>query len=840
MVKSGTVSTRYWRVLRNFADGSCAIYALMQGYLFLNGEHHQDAERVFTGQPTPALREHIRQLVRLCRQATARNIDDSDPSWVVGTTVEGGSASRASRGADLTTTAAFREAILNVDGEGDPMRGWYDERAVLLLAKVIGIEVQVVRKISNRGGSWYETVDGTGPVRAPVLLLWSGRIHYETMVPRDTRSAPPATDASTLVERCKRAVAGAASVTPPAATPSTPSPTATYAEAAATIDPTAAPSDPATPQSTPSPTGTYAEAAGADTAEEDMDGDGPAVAVTQDAECPPPCPSDWDTLCFTEAYNDEEATDAGPAAAVVGCTRTRRRAEMRRKAKAIMVSEKKKKNEKRAMARKKAFAAKAAGGAEGEPVEDVVEEPSGEPVGEPAEEPEEETAAGAVHKEEGVKEEAVEGCSSASTRRRRKKSRRLSRHKERRGRLRRRCRRGWRGRGWRARRGAGRGHGRGRKGRGKLRRGYRQRGRRCGRVLWPIRGGALNNESGHGPGKREAKKLPVPPQLPHRPSTITPHSSGPGGAPPPLPPRPATIAPSPSGTGAPPPMAPTTVPVPQGLFYTLKKYVKDMSDKISPSGEYEIIPANGNNNSVVITGRKTSLFLLISVIVSIMMAVIPILTDDTKTYTCGYEDDSLEEGYCVVDSDNNTSIYVFLAFYQYPWVLFLFFKTGLWVNASGINAKVNGLYGHYLMWDTCNPFKWNKIDFVYFLDFFYYFGSLLSFLLLFFNSICICEKEDDHVIKTILFIAVFFMYAVVGGMYSWLLRNEGLDPEHRMKRLTRMFFFFEMSTSGLVYVDTYGVIGVIFLIIPVLGYIESFGVFEFYQEGDSGNCCLVC
>ncbi|CBJ31647.1 hypothetical protein Esi_0270_0041 [Ectocarpus siliculosus] len=330
------------------SDSSSSTAQRAEGYLFLNGEHHQDTERVFTGQPTPALREHIRQLVRLCRQATARNIDDSAPSWVVGTTVEGGSASRASRRADLTTPAAFREAILNVDGEGDPMRGWYDERAVLLLAKIIGIEVQVVRKISNRGGSWYETVDGTGPVRAPVLLLWSGRIHYETVVPRDTRSAPPATDASALVEKCKRAVAGVAPVTPPAATPSTPSPTATYAEAA-----------------------------GADTAEADMDGDDRAVAVTQDAECPPPCPSDWDTLCFMEAYVDEEETDAGPAATVVGSTRTRRRAEMRRKAKATMVSEKKKKNEKRAMARKKAFATKAAGGAEGEPVEDVVEEPSG-------------------------------------------------------------------------------------------------------------------------------------------------------------------------------------------------------------------------------------------------------------------------------------------------------------------------------------------------------------------------------------------------------------------------------------------------------------------------------
>ncbi|MEP5237303.1 MAG: hypothetical protein ABJQ38_00005 [Flavobacteriaceae bacterium] len=301
----------------------------------------------------------------------------------------------------------------------------------------------------------------------------------------------------------------------------------------------------------------------------------------------------------------------------------------------------------------------------------------------------------------------------------------------------------------------------------------------------------------------------VPPPLPPRPSTITPHSSGPGGAPPLLP----VIVPS-SGTGA---------PVPKGLFHRFKKYVKDMSDKISPSGEY--IPAG--NESLVITGRKTSLFLLISVIVSIMTAVIPILTDDTKTYECGREDDSTDEGYCVVESDNNISIYFFLAFYQYPWVVFLYFKTGLWVNASGINAKVNGLYGDYHMWDSCNPFKWEKIDFVYFLDFFCYFGSLVSYMFLLFFSTCRCEKEDDHVLKTILFFAVLGTCGVAGSQYSWLLRNKGLDPKHRIKRLTRVFFFFEMFTSGLVYIDTYGVIGVMFLIIPVLGYVESFGVFEF-------------
>lgn len=309
--------------------------------------------------------------------------------------------------------------------------------------------------------------------------------------------------------------------------------------------------------------------------------------------------------------------------------------------------------------------------------------------------------------------------------------------------------------------------------------------------------------------------------------------------PPPLPPRPSAV----TGTSVPTtaPTAPTTVPVPTGPYSNFKKWVKDTSNKISPSGEYEVAPAGTHSDRVVITGRKTSVFLAISVFVSIMMAVIPILTDDTKRYSCGLgDDDDIEEGYCVVSSENDASRYFFMAFYQYPWVFFVYYKTGLWVNASGINAKISALYGKYSMWDSCNPFEWEKIDFLYFLDFFYYFFSLVFYILILFYSMCICENEDDYVLKLVFYAGVFLLYCVVGGKYSWFLRNEGYDPELRMKKLTRMFFVFEMFTSGLVYVDTYGPSGVIFLIIPVLGYIESFGVFEFYQEEDGENCCLIC
>ena len=74
----------------------------------------------------------------------------------------------------------------------------------------------------------------------------------------------------------------------------------------------------------------------------------------------------------------------------------------------------------------------------------------------------------------------------------------------------------------------------------------------------------------------------VPPPLPPREAPPLPPRCT--GIPPPLPPRPS------SGPGTLP--SPVVVPVPKGPFYTLKKFVKDMSDKVSPSGKYFPIDEN--------------------------------------------------------------------------------------------------------------------------------------------------------------------------------------------------------------------------------------------------------
>lgn len=181
MAKSGNMSTRGWRALRNFADGSCGIYALLQAYLLLQGVHPQTAERVFTEHKVMGVSE----LIRLCCEATVQANEGSDPSFFVVATGAGGAATLPASGSnDLATPVEWTAEILNIGGGGDSSRGWYDQRAMLLFARILGVEsyVQVVCKTSEGGGSWYQSVDYAGPARAQVLILWSGGCHNEVVV----------------------------------------------------------------------------------------------------------------------------------------------------------------------------------------------------------------------------------------------------------------------------------------------------------------------------------------------------------------------------------------------------------------------------------------------------------------------------------------------------------------------------------------------------------------------------------------------------------------------------------------------------------------------------------
>lgn len=181
MAKSGNMSTRGWKALRNFADGSCGIYALLQAYLILHGASPADAEGAFSANKFGC----IRQLVRLCREATVEAGAGLDPTTTFGVPdMAGGAATSTSNPDDLDTPEKWRTAILNVGGDDDPTRGWYDQIAMRAFAEILRItsQVQTVQKISEGDYSWYLAVDQSGPVRASVLILWSGRSHYEVVV----------------------------------------------------------------------------------------------------------------------------------------------------------------------------------------------------------------------------------------------------------------------------------------------------------------------------------------------------------------------------------------------------------------------------------------------------------------------------------------------------------------------------------------------------------------------------------------------------------------------------------------------------------------------------------
>jgi len=312
----------------------------------------------------------------------------------------------------------------------------------------------------------------------------------------------------------------------------------------------------------------------------------------------------------------------------------------------------------------------------------------------------------------------------------------------------------------------------------------------------------------------------------------------PGNNPPPLPPRPlsnltpsssrpvARLSPLVYSSARVSPSTPVVLEKKMGIFSRIKSCVENITEKMSPVGVYEIEPG------VSITGRKTSLFLFLSVISSIMMAVIPILTDDTALYEC------IEDGdgeVCVITEGKNTGVYFFLAFYQYPWVIAVYMYTGLWTNASGISAKVCALHGDFFNKDGLS--EWEKHDYIISLDYMCLIVAILGYMAFYHQTLCLCDGDSGYIIY-VLFIVVVGITGFAGIIgYGVLIQyTASLDPGLRLKRMKKFFFFFETCSAGALYIGTYGIGGIFFMVIPILGYIESFGLLEVGPD----KCCLVC
>lgn len=159
----------HWQRFKNFADGSCGPYALLQRFLVLvHGMHPRDAESIFSSKKTPA----IGRLVHVCREVTVRAgqtmLDDEE---VFGAYTGGGARmERASDVRDLDSRGAWEQDILKDNG-------YFDTRAMVLLAKCLGMESRIV---TERGS--LTDIDGlTDPLERAGCVLHEGN-HFEFMV----------------------------------------------------------------------------------------------------------------------------------------------------------------------------------------------------------------------------------------------------------------------------------------------------------------------------------------------------------------------------------------------------------------------------------------------------------------------------------------------------------------------------------------------------------------------------------------------------------------------------------------------------------------------------------
>jgi len=249
------------------------------------------------------------------------------------------------------------------------------------------------------------------------------------------------------------------------------------------------------------------------------------------------------------------------------------------------------------------------------------------------------------------------------------------------------------------------------------------------------------------------------------------------------------------------------------------------------TGSYEVNP--DEDTECCIKGRKTSFVTVLSMIVSIVLALIPILNGDTQVVDCRNED-SEETETCVVTTESNIIGYIFMSFGSYPWVFFLYWQTGLWMNASGIHAKMNAFYEPWLYdANRMNIFQVIRETFLGILDWrvlLVCFDSMFTLGMYVYTvyainlSVCGC----NNILVTLCRIIVYFCPIIsIFVFYSADPVCGGVGVEDRMRRLSRLYFVTDTFLSLVVYVSLYGNVGIIFVLVPVLGYIESFGIFQF-------------
>lgn len=163
-----------------------------------------------------------------------------------------------------------------------------------------------------------------------------------------------------------------------------------------------------------------------------------------------------------------------------------------------------------------------------------------------------------------------------------------------------------------------------------------------------------------------------------------------------------------------------------------------------------------------IIGNKGSRMLLLSVIVSTFLALIPVFTGDTISSDC-------EEGVCVEGGDI-TYLYIIAAFIKYPWMLMLYWETGLWLTGSGLSVKCAIMRDDILSSIDCysipsifEPLRC-IVRYIASLEQLLYWGVEFLVIVLGFMSFCSCEE-----MSYLTYLSLFYLFIPPVRMFGFIV-----------------------------------------------------------------------
>lgn len=210
--------------------------------------------------------------------------------------------------------------------------------------------------------------------------------------------------------------------------------------------------------------------------------------------------------------------------------------------------------------------------------------------------------------------------------------------------------------------------------------------------------------------------------------------------------------------------------------------------------------------------------LVLSTIVNLIIALIPVFTGDTTAMIC-------EESVCVEDGDI-TWLYFLVAFIKYPWILILYLQTGYWFNESGLAAKFSALkFDIDISLEASTTFQnlpsplANFVMSVFARQGLIYWAVEFTTIVLAFYSFCNCTGD---IFEYFYILPVTFIFLSAFRIFAFSCRHWFKDIQQRVKFSLWVDFLQDLIFNICVYVGTYGFVGIIFIIFPVLGYLETF------------------